>query len=388
MRPSLIQNPATLRVAGLMSGTSADGIDVAIIEVDQDGLTTLASGTFPYPDAIRKAILSMPQSGTTADVCRLNFLLGELFAEALIKLCRRSRIPLSSIGLVGSHGQTVYHDPKGFRLGKLLVRSTLQIGEPSIIAARTGISTVADFRPADIAAGGQGAPLVPFADHCLFSHPRKNRVVQNIGGIANLTFLKARGKVSDMIAFDTGPGNMVMDRVVSLATKGRLSYDKDGRLAAKGKVNQPLLRQLMKNPYLRQRPPKTTGREAFGNVFADALYKKSPLAPADLIATLAAFTARSIAEAYNRFLPKYPDEVILCGGGARNPVLVEMLRKELAPADVLFTDDFGIDADAKEAISFAILALETVHARPSNAPSATGASRPAILGKMIFGRQP
>jgi anhydro-N-acetylmuramic acid kinase len=370
-----------------MSGTSADGIDVAIIEIGKKGMTTLAFDTFPYPPAVRNAVLSMPQGGTTADICRLNFLLGELFAEALIKLCRRSHIPLSSIGLVGSHGQTVYHDPIGFRFGKRLVRSTLQIGEPSIIAARTGITTIADFRPADIAVGGQGAPLVPFADYHLFSHPRKTRIIQNIGGIANLTFLKARGKVSDTIAFDTGPGNMVLDRIVFLATKGRLSYDKDGRLAAKGKISQPLLRELMKDPYLRRKPPKTTGREAFGNTFADALYKRSHLASADLLATLTTFTARSIADAYRRFLPKYPDEVILCGGGARNPILVEMLRKELAPAAILFTDDFGIDADAKEAISFAILALETIGGRSSNAPSATGAARPAILGKIIPGRK-
>jgi anhydro-N-acetylmuramic acid kinase len=382
---SAIRNPATLRVAGLMSGTSADGIDVAIIELGS-GMSILAFDTFPYPAAVRRQVLALPHSGTTADVCRMNFVIGELFADALIALCRRSRIPLSSIGLVGSHGQTVWHDPNGIRLGKKLIRSTLQIGEPCIIAARTGITTVADFRPADIAAGGQGAPLIAYADHMLLSSRRKTRVLQNIGGIANLTWLKAKGTIDDIIAFDTGPGNMVIDHVVTTVTKGRLSYDKNGRIAARGKVNERLLGRLMKDPYLRRKPPKTTGRELFGQTFADAVISGAKLNAEDLVATVTAFTARSIADAYRRFLPKYPDEVILCGGGARNPVLVEMLRKEAAPAKVMFTDDFGIDADAKEAVSFALLAVETMTGRPSNVPAATGASRHAILGKIIPGR--
>jgi anhydro-N-acetylmuramic acid kinase len=361
----------------MMSGTSADGIDVAIVDFRRKGLSVTTFGTFPYPPAIRELILAMPRSGTTANVCRLNFIIGELFAEAIIKLCRHSRISPASIDLIGSHGQTIYHDPVAIRLGKHLVRSTLQIGEPSVIAARTGITTIADFRPADIAAGGQGAPLVPFADYCLFSHPRKTRVIQNIGGIAD---------ISDIIAFDTGPGNMTIDRTVFNVTRGRLHFDKDGRLAAKGRGDTSLLMRLMKYPYLRLRPPKTTGREIFGENFTDMLCRRSRLAPADLLATVTAFTACSIADACRRFLPAQPDEVILCGGGARNPTLVEMLRKELAPAAVLFTDDLGINADAKEAISFAILARETFLGKPSNVPSATGASRPAILGKIIPGK--
>jgi anhydro-N-acetylmuramic acid kinase len=375
-----------LRVAGLMSGTSADGIDVAIVDLGPAGMSIVAFEMFPYPAAIREEVLSMPHSGTTEDVCRMNFIIGELFAEALTKLCRRRRIALSSIDLAGSHGQTIWHDPKGIRLGRKLVRSTLQIGEPCVIAARTGITTVADFRTADIAAGGQGAPLIPYVDHMLFSHPKRTRVLQNIGGIANLTWLRAGGSISDIIAFDTGPGNMVIDHAVSLVTNGKQTYDKNGRLAARGKVNEPLLSALMKTPYLRRRPPKTTGRELFGQGFAEAIRRRTRLSACDMVATVTAFTAKSIAQAYRRYLPVYPDEVILCGGGARNPALVEMLRQEAAPAEVMFTDDFGIDADAKEAISFAILAAETVRGKPSNVPAATGASHPAVLGKIVPGR--
>jgi anhydro-N-acetylmuramic acid kinase len=375
-----------LRVAGLMSGTSADGVDAAIIDLGRSGMQVLAFHTFPYPPEVRRQVLALPHSGTTQEVCRMNFVIGELFAEALVALCRSSRIPLSSIGLIGSHGQTVWHDPEGIRLGKRLVRSTLQIGEPCIIAERTGITTVADFRPGDIAAGGQGAPLIPYVDHMLLSDRKKTRVLQNIGGIANLTWLKAKGTIDDIIAFDTGPGNMVIDQVVSTVTKGRLNYDKGGRLAAKGKVNEELLGRLMRDPYLKRKPPKTTGRELFGQTFTDSVISRAKMEAEDLIATVTAFTARSIADAYNRFLPKYPDEVILCGGGARNPMLVEMLRQEAAPARIVFTDDFGIDADAKEAISFAILAVETMTGRTSNVPAATGAKRHAILGKVIPGR--
>jgi anhydro-N-acetylmuramic acid kinase len=376
-----------LRLAGLMSGTSADGVDAAIIELDGRKVKVLAFGMFPYPAAIRRQVLEIPHSGTTEGVCRMNFVIGELFAEALIELCRKSRIPLSSIHLIGSHGQTIWHDPKGLRLGKRLIRSTLQIGEPCIIAERTGVTTVADFRPADIAAGGQGAPLIPYVDHMLLSDKRKTRVVQNIGGIANLTYLPANGSIEEMIAFDTGPGNMVIDHIVCTATKGKLTFDKDGRMAAKGKVDEGLLNRLMKDPYLKRRPPKTTGRELFGQTFAEDLIAHARLDVHDLLATVTAFTARSIAEAYERFLPSYPDEVLLCGGGARNPVLVDMLRQEAVPAEVMFTDDFGINADAKEAIAFAIMAAETMRGRSSNVPAATGARHPAILGKIVPGRR-
>ena len=390
-----------LRVAGLMSGTSADGVDVAVIDLErggraglpdpgapgQAGVKLLAFDTFAYPPSLRRAVLDASQPAARAqDVCHLNFVLGEVFASAVTRLAKKARIRLGSIDLIGSHGQTVCHLPRPRRFGRRRIRSTLQIAEPSVIAERTGITTVADFRPRDVAAGGQGAPLVPYADWVLFRHRRLSRAVQNIGGIANVTLLAAGGGVDDVVAFDTGPGNMVIDRVVSLATRGRQRYDRSGRLARRGKVSRPLLAALMRHQFLRLRPPKSTGREEFGRRFADSLYRRARgkrIAPLDIVATVTAFTAASIAEAYARFLPGEVDEVILCGGGARNRTLVGMLRERVQPAKVMLTDDFGISADAKEAVSFAILAAETIRGAASNVPSATGAAARVVLGKIV-----
>ena len=386
-----LSKQASLRIAGLMSGTSADGVDVAIIDFAIDALKVLAFDTYPYPPCVGKAISKLFSNEKTmvSDICHLNFAIGEVFADAVLKLCRKSRISINSIDLIGSHGQTIYHNPKGTRFGKLLLRSTLQIGEPCIIARRTGKTVVADFRPADIAAGGQGAPLVPYADYLLFSHKKKNRIVQNIGGIANLTWLKARADIKDVLAFDTGPGNMIIDHIANLITKGRYRYDVDGRIAAKGKVDAALLKKLMQHKFLKRRPPKSTGREEFGAAFSNRLYNtaaKAGLKPADILATVTAFTARSIIAAYRRFLPLLPDEVILCGGGAKNKTLVKMLKEQIKPAKVLLTDDFGINTDAKEAISFAILAGQTIRGIPNNVPSATGAKTSVVLGKIIPGK--
>jgi len=386
-----LSKQASLRIAGLMSGTSADGVDVAIIDFAIDALKMLAFDTYPYPPSAGKAIskLFRDEKTTVSDICHLNFAIGEVFADAVLKLCRKSRISINSIDLIGSHGQTIYHNPKGSRFGKLLLRSTLQIGEPCIIARRTGKTVVADFRPADIAAGGQGAPLVPYADYLLFSHKKKNRIVQNIGGIANLTWLKAHADIEDILAFDTGPGNMIIDHITKLITKGRYRYDVDGRIAAKGKVDARLLKKLMQHKFLKKCPPKSTGREEFGAAFSSRLYSiavKAGLKPADILATVTAFTVQSIIAAYRRFLPILPDEVILCGGGARNKTLVKMLKEQIKPAKVLLTDDFGINTDAKEAISFAILAGATIRGIPNNVPSATGAKTPVVLGKIIPGK--
>ena len=379
-----LSNKSNLRVAGLMSGTSADGIDVAIIDYGKTGIEVLAFGTFPYPPALRKLIFKLfdPDTARIEEITHANFAAGEVFAEALRHLCKKSKIGLSSIDVIGSHGQTIYHNPKGTRFGNKLLRSTLQIGEPCVIAQRTGITTVADFRTADIAAGGQGAPLVPFADYILFGHKRKNRVIQNIGGIANLTWLGAGGTANDIIAFDTGPGNMIIDALVNMGTGGKKKYDVDGRLAAAGSIDESLLKDLMKHKYLSKRPPKTTGREEFGLQFTKRFFKQKNFN--DLVATATAFTAKSIAAAYRAFLPDKPDEIILCGGGSRNPVLVKMLGEYAAPARILIMDELGIDADAKEAISFAILAACTIKGIPNNVPSATGAKKPVVLGKIIF----
>jgi anhydro-N-acetylmuramic acid kinase len=373
-----------------MSGTSADGVDAAIVDIGPRGVKLLAFETFPHPPALRRKIFALfdPAKARIDDLCHLNFVLGEAFASAVIRLARRCGIALASIDLVGSHGQTVYHIPEGRRVGRKTTRSTLQIGEPSVIAERTGITTVADFRPRDVAAGGEGAPLVPFADYILFADKRRTRAVQNIGGIANVTYLPAGGGAGDVIAFDTGPGNMMIDRIAWHATRGKAGYDKDGRLAARGRVDERLLGELMRHPYLARRPPKSTGRETFGVQLTDALWKrerKRGTAPHDILATVTEFTARSIADAYRRFLPAMPDEVILCGGGAANPTLVSMLRRELVPARVAPMDEYGLDPCAKEAVSFAILAYATVEGIPNNVLSATGASRAVVMGKVVPG---
>jgi len=377
-----------MRVAGLMSGTSVDGVDVAIVDVTGQKVRLLAFDIFPYPPALRREILRLcrPESARLDNICHYNFVLGEVFADAIIKLCRKSGIPLNSIDLVGSHGQTIYHNPRGKRYSRTTIRSTLQIGEPSVIAHRTGITTVADFRPRDMAAGGEGAPLVPYADYFLFGHNRLSRAVQNIGGIANVTFLPRGCKQDDIIAFDTGPGNMIIDSIIRLISTERQRFDLSGKMAAKGTVNKRLLNEMLRHPFLRRHPPKSTGREEFGSAFANRIYQKAAqkcLSDNDILATVTAFTAKSIARAYHQFLPTMPDEVILCGGGSHNNTLVEMLRSELPNAKMLSTEDFGISVDAKEAVSFAILAWATIKGLTNNVPGATGADQPVVLGKII-----
>ena len=380
----------TLRVVGLMSGTSVDGVDAAVVDITGRRVKLLAFEMVPYPPALRKRLFALfdPATARIDERSCLNFAVGEAFADAAVRLAERNRIALSSIDLIGSHGQTVWHDPGGRRVGRWKVRSTLQIGEPCVIAERTGITTVADFRTRDVAAGGQGAPLVPLADWILFRHRTRSRAVQNIGGIANVTWLPAGATVDDVIAFDTGPGNMIIDRIVERVTGGARHFDADGRIAASGQVDARLLRELRKHPFVRRRPPKTTGREEFGTAFTDAIYKKAKrqgLCAADLVATVTALTAATIADAYRRFLPAPVDEVILCGGGARNTTLVAMLQNELPDAKVTVMDDLGLNADAKEAVSFALLARQTIRGATGNVPRATGADHPTVLGKIIPG---
>ncbi|MHC4205428.1 MAG: anhydro-N-acetylmuramic acid kinase [Planctomycetota bacterium] len=383
-----IAGKGKMRVVGLMSGTSVDGVDAAIVEIDNGKVRLLAFDTFAYPTVLRRQILGLcrPGSARLDDICHYNFVLGEVFAEAVIKLCSKSGISLSSIDLIGSHGQTIYHQPSGKHYGRKVIRSTLQIGEPSVIAQRTGITTVADFRPRDMAAGGEGAPLVPYADYVLFKHKRLIRAVQNIGGIANVTFLPGGCKQDDIIAFDTGPGNMVIDDIIRLITSGRKRYDAGGKMAARGVVNERFLNELLRHPFFRKLPPKSTGREEFGADFTERFYRKASkksLDDTDIVATTTALTAKSIARAYRRFLRPIPDELILCGGGSHNRTLVEMLHAELPDVRMLSTDDFGISVDAKEAVSFAILAWATIRGMENNVPAATGAEQPVILGKIV-----
>ncbi|MFH1716235.1 MAG: anhydro-N-acetylmuramic acid kinase [Planctomycetota bacterium] len=383
-----IAGKSKLRVVGLMSGTSADGVDAAVVDISRRKIELLAFDVFPYASALRREILRLcrPESARLEDICHYNFVMGEVFADAVIKLCGKSGISLDSIDLIGSHGQTIYHNPRGRRYRRTTIRSTLQIGEPSIIAQRTGITTVADFRPRDMAAGGEGAPLVPYADYCLFGHRRLARAVQNIGGIANVTFLPPGCTPDDIIAFDTGPGNMVIDGAVAMAGNENRRCDRGGRIAATGTVDRKLLDEMLRHPFLKRRPPKSTGREEFGAAFTERIYRRAEgkgLAHADIVATVTAFTAISIARAYRRFLPKMPDEVIVCGGGAHNNTLIGMLRSELPEVKMLTTGDFGISVDAREAISFAVLAWATLKGIANNVPGATGAEKPAVLGKII-----
>jgi len=377
------------RAAGLMSGTSCDGIDACVVDIRGRTVELVAFDTVPYPTDIRKRIFRLfdPDTSSARDICHMNFVLGDLFADALIHIAKKHKVALDSIDVVGSHGQTVYHVAEPRREGGKEYLSTLQIGEPAVIAQKTGIDTVADFRTRDVAAGGTGAPLVPFADFVLFRDPKVGRAIQNIGGVANVTFLPAAGRIHDVIAFDTGPGNMIIDRVAVLATRGKSQCDVDGKLAAAGQVDEKVLRALLRNPYLRLPPPKSTGRERFGVRYTDNLFRRHRLPFPDLAATVTMFTAKSIAMAYDKFLmPKGRiDEVIVCGGGARNPALIGMLQGLLDPVSVRLIDEFGISADAKEAVSFAILANASMNRVANNVPSATGAKEQVVLGKFVPG---
>jgi anhydro-N-acetylmuramic acid kinase len=352
-----------MRVAGLISGTSVDGIDVAVVDIGE-GVHVVTTATVPYPAEVRAAILSVSNAAThTGTIARLNFLLGELFAEALVK----TGVPLETIELIGSHGQTIFHEGETVEFAGRLVASTMQIGEGAVIAERTGIDTVTDFRTADMAAGGKGAPLVPFLDYRLFRSAEHARVALNIGGIANITVLPAGARPEDVVAFDTGPGNMVMDAIAP-------PFDRDGARARAGQVNEALLERLLGDAYYRREPPKSCGREQYGEAFV----RESGID----IATAAELTARTIAQAIGR----YPatQEVIVSGGGAHNGYLMERLRA-LVSVRVTTSAEFGIGVDSKEAILFAVLAHETVQGQAGNLPTATGARKSMILGKISRG---
>jgi anhydro-N-acetylmuramic acid kinase len=383
-------------VIGLMSGTSYDGVDAALVAIRGGGLATrielLAFESRPYPPAVRRLIaeVSAPPGGTVDKVCLANMLLGELFAEAALAVAKRGGVPIGRVYLIGSHGQTIHHLPELSTVAGRRVAGTLQIAEPSVIAERTGVTTVADFRPRDMACSGQGAPLVPTVDYLLFRHRTRGRLLLNLGGIANVTHLPPACRPDQVLAFDTGPGNMLLDALAAHLTHGRQSLDRDGELAAGGRVDEVLLRRLLRHPYLRRPPPKSTGRETFGAPFLRKLLIEGlDASPANLLATATAFTAASVHGAYVRFLRRRgaAAEVIASGGGCHNRTLMTRLAECFAPIPVLTTDAFGVPVDAKEAIAFAILAHETMAGRPGNLPSATGARRPAILGKIIPGKK-
>ena len=382
-------------VLGLMSGTSADGIDVALARISGSpphlDARLLGHTSFDFPPAIRKEILYLAeqQSITAGELSQLNFRLGELFAEAALAACRRFRVSPRRIFLIGSHGQTVFHQGRPIPFFGHPIASTLQISEPSVIAARTGITTVSDFRSADLAVGGQGAPLVPYADYLLYRHPKLGRVSLNLGGIANITVIPAAAKPSRLFAFDTGPANILIDALTMHFTHGRQRFDKNARLAIAGRSLPALLDELLRDPYLKLAPPKSTGREYYGHAYAQkllALGRRQRAKPADLIRAATIFTALSVVDALNRFvLPKTKiQQLIVSGGGAHNPLILAQLAAALPGIDVFPSSRLGIPVDAKEAFAFALLAYETFHQRPANIPSATGARRPAILGKISY----
>jgi anhydro-N-acetylmuramic acid kinase len=382
-------------VLGLMSGTSADGIDVALARISGSPpnlkAKLLGHTSFRFPPSIRKEILHVAeqQSITAGELSQLNFRLGELFADAALAACRRFRVSPRRISLIGSHGQTVFHQGRPIPFFGHPTSSTLQIGEASVIAARTGITTIGDFRPADIAVGGQGAPLVPYADYLLYQHPKLGRVSLNLGGIANITVIPATAKPSHVFAFDTGPANILIDALVSHFTGGRQLFDKNARLAIGGRSLPALLDDLLRDPYLKLAPPKSTGRETYGNAYVQkllALGRRHRAKPADLIRAATIFTALSVVDALNRFvLPKTKiRQLIVSGGGAHNPLILAQLAAVLPGIDVFPSSRLGIPVDAKEAFAFALLAYETFYQRPANIPAATGARRPAILGKISY----
>jgi anhydro-N-acetylmuramic acid kinase len=426
----------SLLVLGLMSGTSADGIDVALARISgappRLDAKLLEHTSREFPPALRKEILRVAEQRpiSAGELSQLNFRLGAAFADAALAACRTFRVSPRRLKLIGSHGQTIFHQGKPVPYFGRPTASTLQIGEPSVIAARTGITTVGDFRPADMALGGQGAPLVPYADYLLYRHEKLGRVSLNLGGIANVTVIPAGAKPSQVFAFDTGPANILIDALVQQLTHGRQTYDQDADLARRGQINRRLIRELLRDPYLRLKPPKSTGREYFGANYVRKLLtlgRKYQVEFHDLIRTVTVFTAASVIDALHRFVyPRHKiHEIIVSGGGAQNPMIFEHLSvfamsganpskpystaspkkfrvlaylpqasqsspqhnaalPECAGVSVLPSSRFGIPSEAKEAFAFALMAYETFHQRASNLPSATGARGSAILGKICY----
>jgi len=393
-------NPAIC--IGLISGTSVDGVDVAIASIAGHAagaaVRLLAFETIPYPAPVRAELLALydDQANAVARLCSLNVVVGECFADATIAVAQRAGIDLATVEVIGSHGQTVWHQPAPDPAWPLSTPSTLQIGEASVIAARTGAPVIADFRVADMAVGGQGAPLAPYFDWAVFTDPARSRAVQNIGGIGNVTWLPAGAGVDEVIAFDTGPGNILIDGLVTLLTDGEQVYDRDGAFAAAGTPIPGMTEHLLEDPYLAEPPPKTTGRESYGmpqvrdlmtdlGVAGGALRSGDPAArqlACDLVATVTAYTARSIGDAYRRWLPDLPAEVLVNGGGCRNPTLMRMIGDDLPGIPVRATDAIGYDGDAKEAMAFALMAHDALAGYPTNIPGATGAARAVPLGKL------
>lgn len=382
-------------VVGMMSGTSVDGVDAALVEISgtdsEPKVKLLAFENKPYPPQVREKIFSLftPANATVDKVGYMNFLLGEIYAKSALSVIEKAGMKPEEIDVIGSHGQTIWHAPIPESPDGIPVAYTVQIGEGSVIAERTGILTVSDFRVADMAAGGQGAPLVPFSEYLLYRRERETILLQNIGGIGNMTVMPAGAKPRDVFAFDTGPGNMIIDAVISAVTGGEKTYDAGGETAAKGRVCNALLDILKGEPYYRQPLPKTTGREHFGVQYTEKIlswWKENPIPVEDLLATVTDLTAYSIADAYERYvLPKYrASEIIVGGGGSYNATLLRFMKERFAPHGVAVRtqEDLGLSSDAKEAVAFALMADCCMRGKANTLPSVTGAEHPAVMGKI------
>jgi anhydro-N-acetylmuramic acid kinase len=383
-----------MTVAGIMSGTSADGIDVAVVRIapakQRARLTLLAHEGFAFPAPLRRAVLAAMNaaSTSTAELARLNWRLGIAYAEAVSATLEKHAVKLD---LIGCHGQTLYHQPRAASYAGRRFGCTWQLGEPAVIAAAAGVPVVSNFRPADMLAGGQGAPLVSLLDYVMFADPKRGRVLQNIGGIANLTAIPAGAAADAVVAFDTGPGNMVIDALAQELFHQK--FDRNGDLAAQGTVLAPVLAGALRNPYFKLTPPRTAGREQFGRAYAAkflAACQRQSKKPEDALATATALTAETIAQSYKTFARRgmkgSPVDYIVSGGGARNATLMAMLAQRLKPlgCELAASEEFGLPAEAKEATAFALLAWQTWNHLPGNVPRATGASRPAILGQVTY----
>ncbi|HEV2498370.1 MAG TPA: anhydro-N-acetylmuramic acid kinase [Terriglobia bacterium] len=378
---------------GLMSGTSMDGIDAALVQIrgkpERPRVQLEAFGAFPYPAVTHEALLDVASGkpATAGEISKLNYQVGELFARAALAICRRGRIETTRLYVIGSHGQTIFHQgPKGKRGSRGYPASTLQIGEPAVIAERTRAAVVADFRAADLAAGGQGAPLVPVVDYLLLRDRRRGSIALNLGGIANITAIPANADMDEVFGFDTGPANMVIDGLAAHLTRGRMNYDTGGKWASRGKVIESLLAKMLREPFFACSPPKSAGREQFGDDFLTAHFlSQKKTRPENLIRTATELTARSVAQAINQFvLPRGSfHRLIISGGGAHNLFLLERLRALLPSLTFHSSTDFGLPVDAKEAIAFALLADRTLHGLPGNLPAVTGARRFVVLGKIV-----
>jgi anhydro-N-acetylmuramic acid kinase len=384
----MIKEKTPRKITGLMSGTSVDGVTLVITDISGTGSNVQIKvqhyKTYNYFEELREKIcqaFSLQKSNTKL-VCELNFLLGSYFADCIERFLRENNIKPSEVDLIGSHGQTVWHQPEANLFHGLYLRSTLQIGEPTVIAIETGIPVVADFRKSDVAAGGHGAPLTPYLDFVLHRSNTVNRVLQNIGGIANLMYLPANARQEEVFAFDTGPGNMIIDSVIDHLSNGERKYDQDGVNASKGEVNQELLQMLLSHPYYARKPPKTTGREMFGQQYTAEILKRAEnihMDPNDIVATVTELTALTICSSYKEFVGPV-DEVYLSGGGSRNPHLVSRIKKNLEGVKVMDYSVLGFPSEAKEAVLMALLANEYIMNTPSNIPAATGANQKVRLG--------